>query len=574
MHKLMRSSFQKLILLLLASSILAQLAFCEFIEDSDSLSHIVIHPPSRLENMQLKADVIFKGQALNSTFITNKSFQIPCKIAATQFKLISVLQGNPHTHIITLQHFASVAECGFLGPAPPAYYQFKAGQSYLIFAANLGKPDDFYSPISGMTNTLDVFRQIADSQKARDDGAMHTLDSRPLPNVSVKDAHWLELNLLLNDSNPSNKLYAINRLDYMSPPGRGVYDSFRSGDFKRHDVLAALLPLTTNDNQEVAICAINCFQTESNSPALSEPFAGTLIQVANEGQSPDRRLAAIAALSGTHFEDISNSLSQLLQNPDENIRASAIGLLVRYPNDFSNQALLKHSEDSSAKVRATVAKVIGDGKIESQLPLLVKLFSDPIGLKESPPPPVLENNGNVKISGDIHASAGHALLKFDVNLTKNILESHLSDPAFRLPFLCKLAECDPRPWVDDMIKVMEEWRIQKIKEADNNREPQNMFINLAGEYYKSWNIIYDYLYSLPASYFTGGQLDHNLEVLENTACNDSEDEIKLYKFYRLKGLNKHASNLRNNYSKINSFDITGYLNSADSEITNSPATLD
>lgn len=133
---------------------------------------IHIKPHGRLEDMQVKADLVFKGQVLGSTLITNNAFQVKAKVAATQFKVISVLQGTLQTNVITLEHYASEPETGWIGQPPPAFYRFKARQSYLVFAANLDKPDVYYSPAPGTTNSPDVFRQIADVPKNDDDGAI------------------------------------------------------------------------------------------------------------------------------------------------------------------------------------------------------------------------------------------------------------------------------------------------------------------------------------------------------------------------------------------------------------------
>jgi len=56
----------------------------------------------------------------------------------------------------------------------------------------------------------DYFRQI--------DGVIQTLDDRPVNGLSVKEAHWFELNLLLTHGTAGNSLYGIQKLDSTSKP--------------------------------------------------------------------------------------------------------------------------------------------------------------------------------------------------------------------------------------------------------------------------------------------------------------------------------------------------------------------
>ena len=96
------------------------------------------------------------------------------------------------------------------GGATPSWYQFETGQCYLVFAAKLDRPDYLYTPPPDATNRPNEYRQLYR------DCVTRTLDARPLAGVSIKVAHWLELNRLLTDAAPTNSLYAIQRLNKMS----------------------------------------------------------------------------------------------------------------------------------------------------------------------------------------------------------------------------------------------------------------------------------------------------------------------------------------------------------------------
>lgn len=82
-------------------------------------SSVFVQPHGRLEEMEQKADLIFKGQAVSSAVITNAAFTVRAEVRATQFKVISVLQGTVQTNLVTFQHYASSFRGGWSGPRPP-----------------------------------------------------------------------------------------------------------------------------------------------------------------------------------------------------------------------------------------------------------------------------------------------------------------------------------------------------------------------------------------------------------------------------------------------------------------------
>jgi len=223
----------------------------------DIPSSVFIYPHGRLGEMEREADLIFKGRVISTTAVTNASFPAWGKPHATRFSLISVLKGQVDTNAPVFWHNTQGPEAWSSGK-PPSSHQFEQGQAYLVFAARLDKPDYLYSVPPDATNRPNEFRQLCH------DGVMRTLGARPVGALGVKAAHWFELNLLLNDSNATNQLYAIDTLDRLSLAGRRDDQWLRSDDFKRKAVLSVLLPLVTNMNERVASRAMSCFATESS----------------------------------------------------------------------------------------------------------------------------------------------------------------------------------------------------------------------------------------------------------------------------------------------------------------------
>ena len=166
-------------------------------------SSVFIQPHGWIEEMTAEADLVFKGQVLSSDRITNSAFGISfLRLNSTKFKLISVLKGNITTNEIIFQHYSGWNGRGgdWGGPPPPASYKFETGQSYLVFASKMDKPDRFYTVLRDNTNNPDEFRQPMTGSFA-----IHTLDARPLNNLSIKEAVSFEQKLIL-DNNPTNQI--------------------------------------------------------------------------------------------------------------------------------------------------------------------------------------------------------------------------------------------------------------------------------------------------------------------------------------------------------------------------------
>ena len=490
----------------------------------------------RLEEMEREADLVFKGEVISDRAVTNAAFPNWGKPHATDFHVISIFKGNLQTNVVTFLHITG-GPMGWSGRRPPLRFFFDPGQSYLIYAMRSDKEDWLYAPASnGVANAIE-FRQIMTGEIP-----IHTLDNRPLDNLSAKEAHWSELNLLLNDANPTNQLSAIGLLDRMSLAGRGDDEWAHSDDFKREVVINVLLPMTTNSNEQVANRALACFPTVTNPDKTLEPVVVALIDVANNGPSANRRLNAIGALSGTHFEEISNSLAQLLNDTNENARASAVGLLTHYPSAFSEQALRERSADDSPIVRAIVADVIGSGKLKNLLPVLVTLFADPVGLTNTLQD--VQSGGRANIQGDVHTSAGYALLNFDVNQVGGILKSNISDKGFCLSFIRKLEPNGAEPYFPILAQALKTHTANSEQEAAKNGFHWGLFYWLEGNYGWAWDTLFAHVSTQSRKTLATPQMMLMLDALQ-IADDPSDDRTRLlYEFFLDKGLIKRAKELR------------------------------
>ena len=530
-------------------------------------------PLQGLDKKVADADLVFKGRVVSSTRITNTAFQISDMfVHATKFKIISILKGTASSDFVVFQHYNqwSPGGYGWGGAGPPEPYKFENGQSYLIFAANMAKPGFYYSRPPGTTNQPNEFRQLTEYDKS----IFHTLDTRPLNNLPASNALWLEINLLLNDSSPTNQLYAIQQLNRMSMACGNSGE--HSDDFKRVAVLQALIPLLTNANEPVAVSAIGCFEVGGNhvdffgdaggfpSPWMTIvrgcssvqpeciaqvfPFSDALAAIANSSASSLRRVAAVTAFSCTHYPIVSNSLPRWLTDPAPEVRAQAVLLLPDFPGEFCERLLQERAADTSPVVRAAVADAIGNGTIETLLPTLGSLFSSsPVRTNSGPwPHKGLQGNDYFAEVGadDIHTSAGYALLKFDVDQVGEILKANLSDKGFGLSFIRKLAPNGAEPYFPLLAKELKDHTAGSEQEAAKIGFHWPLIYWLPGNFGWAWDTLFEYVSTQPREALANPQFAPMLDALQIADDPSDARTRSLYAFFLDKGLTERAIELR------------------------------
>lgn len=535
-------------------------------------------PRGRLGEMELEADLVFKARVLSNTAIPNEAFPEWGRPHSTKLEIISLLKGNAPGKVVEFQHLTHGPNA-WGGGRPPPDFVLEVGTAYIIFASNAGKPDWLYSPGPNAVSNTTVFRQLMKGEVP-----LRTVDSTALTNVSASETYWLELKRLLRDSNPTNQLYAIERLDSLSLAGRRDDSWRRSDDFVRVEVLRELLPCVQEQDERVALKAIECFEVEPLASEVVAPFKETLMGIANKSGIAKVRLQAISVLAGTHFEGIAKTLKELLADSNPGVRSRAVALLAKCPVEFSEHALLAAVEDPSPRVRAQVADVIGQGKILNLLPKLMELFADPVGPRQPVEPLTIEAleggaritstdggvtmmddpNGTGANVGDVHTSSGYALLAFDVGQVGYFLKTNLADVGFRLQFLLKLSEVDPKPWIKDMARIMVARRIRNLKKAELDGFPPETYMYLSGAYNRCWHLMYDYLEKLPGPELSNAENQSYLQVLEQAGNTGSQEPIMIYELYRSKGLGERANNFRRQSSTYSGQNLEEFFNRIDS----------
>jgi hypothetical protein len=494
---------------------------------------VYIQPHGRLEEMAAHEDLVFKGQVVTSQAISNTGYQSSgMEPHVTTMKVISVLKGDIAAgNTVSFAHYAH-APFRWGGPGPPFSHAFPKGECDCVFLMNASVQTVgwYHVPAPGETNWSEEEGVPAGMPKYLLTYATPTLDSRPLKESGVRAAHWDELNLLLNDTNITNVSYAIERLDRFSLAGQQRDTWERSDDFKRSDVLDVLLPFITNQTETVANRVIACFASRSDSPSRDRVYVAALVKVGNGAPSALSRLLAIGALSGRASGEVSTSLARLLRDPDANVRVAAVSLLTQFPDEFALSSLRQLANDESPNVRSVVADAIGVGLYTDLLPVLGGLFADtnpvPDRLKGTYPAGAHQLRQTSNGTGDVHASSGEALLKFDVAQVAGILQTNLNDATFHVSFVAKLAEKDAGPWLAELTNI-----VAKTK-----------------AYSGCWEDLRNYLLQQPKARIASGVFDQYISLLESAHQSggfgsDGQAHL-LYEFYRTKGLEERAANTR------------------------------
>ena len=194
-------------------------------------------------------------------------------------------------------------------------------------------------------------------------------------------------------------------------------------------------------------------------------------------------------------------------------------------------------------MRAAVADAIGNGRMETLLPVLASLFSAAPVQKDSGPWPHkgMQGDGYFEVGADdIHSSAGYALLKFDAEQVREILKTNLWDKGFGLTFIRKLAPNGAEPYLPILARRLITHTSGSEKEAAKSGFHWPLSYWLGGDYGWAWDTLLSYLQAQSRDSLAEPRMASLLDALQIADDPDDERTRSLYKFLLDKGLIERA----------------------------------
>ncbi|MBS1816427.1 MAG: HEAT repeat domain-containing protein [Acidobacteria bacterium] len=161
---------------------------------------------------------------------------------------------------------------------------------------------------------------------------------------------------LAKDPQPYTRAFAAKGLGAMKDPRAG----------------AALLPLVADANRSVAIDAIRSLAR------LGERQAGAALMklVQNAKTEPHLRLEAVTALGSIHVDGVSDTLIDVLGDPNPPVRAAAVRAMAQNDPEGFVTVLSGLDPDQHWSVRAALATALGGLTPEAGLPRLRSMLGD------------------------------------------------------------------------------------------------------------------------------------------------------------------------------------------------------
>ncbi len=508
-----------------------------------------ISPTKSLDELNQDADLVCKAKVI-ATAGSGRNCE-------ARLQLITIFKGGPGTNQI--RFFYSGERAGE-AVQTPKHADLHPGHSYLLFAR---------------TNKAGGgYRQILEFHTFKDDnGAIRTLDDRPCRNVSFKEAHWLELNLLLTNSTPADALYAIGQLNSMCwgcehtytnrLPYPGAYRGPKS-DFDWCRIAPTLVPQVRHNDDEIAMAAMKLFWRGACAAATND-YASDLAGQARTSRSVARRTTAMKVLVSKPSTAFANDLPGWLSDPAEEVRTAATFLLPALPVGEATPLLRQQTQDPAANVREAAAQVvariklpelipvlakdpspnvramaagtIATGKFKELIPVLATLMNDPTGVTNK-----LGSHPNdagllMNHSGPVRTAAAYALLGFPAEQVEPILKANLNDDYFKTPFLARLSATNPVAWMAELADVVE----RKLKPVNWGQGGRSDPVFYSNPYWECFNQLWRAIDSQPNADILAGKFDCYLLALENGGITGSSEPERIYGFYLGKGLRERAA---------------------------------
>lgn len=517
-----------------------------------------------LDAMSKKADLVCKAKVIA---ITHSGRNCEARL-----QLITVFKGEPGTNQIRFLHNGTNWARGLsFITYTPQFYDLSLGQSYLIFAINGTNGGDY--------------RQIRESHTSKmDNGVLRTLDDRRCVNVSFKEAHWLELNLLLTNSTPSDALYAIGQLNSMTgfcehnytncPSHQAAYRWQKppAHDWSWGRVAPVLVPQVRHTNNAIAIAAMKLCR-RGGCLGTTNDFAPLLVEQAGATRSVARRTTAMSMLRGRPATAFATLLPAWLTDASEEVRTAATFLLSSLPASEAMPLVRQQAQDAAANVRDAAAQVavatkmpellpvlakdsspgvramaagsIATGKFKELIPELLALMNDPTGVTNK-----LGLNPNdsgllMNYAGPVRTAAAYALLGFPVEQVEAALKANLNDDYFKPAFLARLSATNPVAWMAELGDVVER-RLQPCNWGQGGRSDPVFYSNPYWECFANLCVALD---AQPTAELLAGKFDRHFKALEGGGITGSNTAEQIYGLYLRKGLRDRAAKYKDAFLK-------------------------
>lgn len=542
---------------------------------------VALHPINRLKTMRYLFSFVWLLTALaaqahsisptKSLDELNQDADLVCKakVIATagsgrhceaRLQLITIFKGGPGTNQIRFTYSGERADEAV---QTPKHADLHPGQSYLLFAR---------------TNKAGGgYRQILEFHTFKDDnGAMRTLDDRPCRNVSFKEAHWLEVSLLLTNSTPADALYAIGQLNSMiwgcehTHTNRLPYPGARRGpksDFDWCRVAPTLVPQVRHTNDEIAMAAMKLFWRGACAAATND-YASDLAEQARTSRTIARRTTAMKVLVSKPPTAFANDLPGWLAEPAEEVRTAATFLLPSIPVGDATPLLRQQTQDPAANVREAAAQVvariklpelipvlakdpspnvramaagtIATGKFKELIPVLATLMNDPTGVTNKLGSHPNDAGSLINQSGPVRTAAAYALLGFPVDQVEAELKANLNDDYFKVAFLARLSATNPVAWMTELLDVVER-KLQPCNWGQGGRSDPVFYSNPHGVCVTH---LWTALNVQPNADILAGKFDRYFQAFENGGISVAGELERIYGFYLGKGMLERAAKFK------------------------------
>lgn len=508
-----------------------------------------VGPPINLDKLEAEADVIFKGEVVAEAWVEDEAFRkLPgYDTRETRFKIISKLKGEPDGELAFRHYDERRLEGISVMTYSPQYYHFEVGQSYILFA---------HKSATGA-------QQVRMSHTGKMDlGALRCRDQRPVTEKAWPAIYWAELTVLRESPGPADVLYAIQQLDQMSDAPDEHF--MHTSDFSRLEVLAAMRPLITRPEAEIAQAAIRVIGAGSPyirderapywlgtigiaNPGLGQMELGMrnaggalcwrdLAAVANSQAAPETRALAIRALGLVKAPDLRDLIDRTWRKaPEAPVRAAAALLLTDFADrgKYVGQQFQDWAADAAPEVRKCTAYALGFAQNPEGLSLLARLLKDQ--------------------EAQVRKAASTSLFSFDPKLPQvaAALKAGLSIKEFHPAFLLALARANPAAYVEGLAKVVEEK--PRPENVDGGSDPA----------YVAWEMLFRYLRDQPAKELRAGKWDRYLNALEKVGSYGSSEPVAIYALYLRAGLRERAEKYRAAAKQSRSYNMDKYFDNAD-----------